>query len=153
MCHFISFVVSLSRRSLYVVLATPSPAARVREDVNLLPVSHSKSAMKWRHPQARPLRHNTTRQEYHLWPRLRNRQLNGYKFRRQHPIGPFVVDFCCLEKKLIVEVDDMRHLDPNTDSERTQFLESVGFKVLRFWNGEVATDTDAVLSKIRNEME
>ena len=86
--------------------------------------------------------------EDHLWQALRNRQLNGYKFRFQHSLGPFVVDFACLGAKLIVEVHGGQHSDQN-DAPRTALLEASGFRVLRFWNYDVLTNREGVLALIQ----
>ena len=85
-----------------------------------------------------------------LWGVLRSRQLQGFKFRRQHPIGKFVVDFVCLERKLILELDGGHHAEQiEADAERTAFLESLGFRVLRFWNNEVLTELEGVAQQVR----
>jgi len=99
---------------------------------------------------ARDLRRESTDAEYKLWSRLRNRGLK-VKFRRQHPIGPFIVDFFSLEAKLVVELDGGQHdQDANrrADEQRTKFLEDRGYRILRFWNNEVLQDRDAVLARI-----
>ncbi|MFL6580817.1 MAG: endonuclease domain-containing protein [Burkholderiales bacterium] len=84
---------------------------------------------------SKALRKNQTDAESRLWQRLRNRQLEDCKFRRQHGFQPYIVDFVCLEKKLIVEVDGGQHMaNSKSDEQRTKFLESQGFKVIRFWN-------------------
>jgi very-short-patch-repair endonuclease len=78
-----------------------------------------------------------------------NRQLGNFKFRRQHTFPPYMVDLVCLEKKLIVEIDGGQHMAVrNSDELRTRFLETQGFKVIRFWNHEVLQNTDAVLNQI-----
>ncbi|MHB1294133.1 MAG: endonuclease domain-containing protein [Anaerolineae bacterium] len=98
---------------------------------------------------ARVLRHRPTPAEALLWERLRGRRLAGHKFRRQHPIGHFVVDFCCVEKRLVVEVDGSVHLDRvEADAARTAWLEGQGFRVLRFQNRDVLANPDAVLAHI-----
>ena len=97
----------------------------------------------------RELRQNSTDAEKHLWYFLRAKRLNGYKFRRQHPIHPFVVDFICLEKNLIIELDGGQHAPQQSyDKQRTAFLEFKGYKVLRFWNNVVFNETRAVLNTI-----
>ncbi|HEY4908596.1 MAG TPA: DUF559 domain-containing protein [Methylomirabilota bacterium] len=97
---------------------------------------------------ARRLRQSETAAERKLWFQLRNRQLGGLKFRRQHPIGPFVTDFCT-EAKLIIELDGGHHaLERRSDTERTSYLQSQGYRVLRFWNDEALHNTDAVLQRI-----
>ncbi len=103
------------------------------------------------HNKARYLRKNQTDAESLLWSRLRARQLTGIKFRRQHPIGPYVLDFYCAEAHLAVEVDGSQHLESiaiNQDQARTKFLENKSIKVIRFWNHEVLENLDAVLESI-----
>ena len=99
---------------------------------------------------ARALRKNQTDAEKLLWYRLRNRQLAGCKFRRQQIIGPYITDFLCLEPKLIIELDGGQHSEQKEqDEQRTRFLESMGYQVLRFWNNEVLGNPDSVLEAIR----
>lgn len=98
---------------------------------------------------ARQMRQEPTKAEKHLWFRLRHSQLGGYKFRRQHPIGPYIVDFCCVEKKLIVEADgDIHAFQEKQDMERTQWLESEGYRVLRLANENILQQTEMVLEAI-----
>jgi very-short-patch-repair endonuclease/DNA-binding MarR family transcriptional regulator len=97
--------------------------------------------------RARDLRKSGTKAERALWAQLRDRQLHGHKFRRQQPIGPYIVDFLCLEQKLVVEVDGGQHV-PEVDERRTAFLEGAGYRVLRFWNAEVLDSMDGVLQTI-----
>ena len=94
--------------------------------------------------RARDLRKSSTKAERALWSQLRDRQLDGHKFRRQQPIGPYIVDFFCLERNLVVEVDGGQHA-PEVDERRTAFLEGAGYRVLRFWNEEVLESMDGVL--------
>ena len=102
---------------------------------------------------ARQLRNNMTEAERRLWQRLKARQLHGMKFRRQQPIGHFVVDFACLERRLIVEVDGGQHAEQaQADSERSRWLESLGYQVLRFWNNEVMEHLDAVTQTIADAL-
>ena len=99
---------------------------------------------------ARTLRTHPTDAERLLWRHLRLRQLNGAKFRRQQPLGPYVVDFVCLEKRLIVEVDGGHHAaQVEHDAQRAAWLEAEGFRVLRFWNTEVLQETQTVQDTIR----
>ncbi|WP_415878299.1 endonuclease domain-containing protein [Methylomonas sp. BW4-1] len=99
---------------------------------------------------ARALRINQTDAEKLLWYRLRNRQLADCKFRRQQVIGPYIADFLCLEPKLIIELDGGQHADQQKqDEQRSQFLESLGYRVLRFWNHDVIRDIESVLEAIR----
>lgn len=98
---------------------------------------------------ARRMRREPTKAERILWQRLRRRQLGDYKFRRQHPIGNYIVDFYCAETKLIVEVDgDVHAYQKEKDTERTAVLEAQGYRVIRFWNGQVLQDVDKVLTMI-----
>ena len=97
----------------------------------------------------RELRRNSTSSEKYLWNFLRAKRLKGYKFRRQHFIPPFVVDFVCLEKKLVIELDGEQHAEQkHYDEKRTLFLQSKGYSALRFWNSELFGGTEAVLNKI-----
>ena len=97
---------------------------------------------------AKVLRSGMTDAERRLWSRLRYEQL-GVKFRRQHPIGPYVLDFACLAPKLVIEIDGSQHLDQLAyDGRRTAWLQSQGFEVLRFWANEVLSQTDASVSRI-----
>ncbi|WP_183912022.1 endonuclease domain-containing protein [Rhizobium lentis] len=98
--------------------------------------------------QARQLRQNETEEEYHLWSDLRARRLNGYKFTRQVPLGPFIVDFLCREERLIVEVGGFQHADSATDQRRTEWLNANGYSVLRFWNQEISRERRSVLETI-----
>ena len=101
---------------------------------------------------ARQLRANSTDAERKLWSHLRGRQMSGKKFRRQHPIGDFIVDFVCIEIGLVIELDGGQHLDSDSDKQRDSRLSEQGFRVLRFWNHEVLTDTQTVLSRIHLEI-
>lgn len=94
------------------------------------------------------LRNNMTDAEIRLWRRLRGRQMAGCKFRRQHPFLDYVLDFVCLEKRLVVEVDGGQHLDDEQDRVRDRRLQDAGFLVLRFWNNEVLQELDAVVGVI-----
>jgi very-short-patch-repair endonuclease len=98
--------------------------------------------------QARSLRTNDTEAEYRLWGDLRNRQLNGYKFSRQIPIGIYIVDFVCREQRLVVELDGSQHAENERDERRTEWLNVQGYSVLRFWNAEVLQERRAVLDTI-----
>ncbi len=98
------------------------------------------------------LRHELTPTERKLWAYLRNDQL-GVNFRRQHAIGPYIADFCCVEEKLIIELDGSQHLEQEAyDAERTAFLESQGYQVLRFWNNDVLNDLEAVMRVILEKL-
>ena len=93
------------------------------------------------------LRQSGTDAEQQLWQQLRAGRLNGFKFRRQHPIPPYIVDFVCLKAKVIIELDGSQH-DDERDAAKTRFLEAKGFEVMRFWDNDVLRETDAVLESI-----
>ena len=100
--------------------------------------------------RARELRREATPAEAYLWSHLRGRQLQGLKFRRQHPIDRYIVDFVCVEARLIVEVDGDIHLaQQEYDAFRTGYLESRGYRVIRFANDTVLNNVDAVLAAIQ----
>lgn len=99
--------------------------------------------------RARSLRKSTTDAEAHLWHQLRNRNLRQFKFRRQHPIGPYIVDFVCLEHKLVIELDGSQHLDQvDYDYKRTVYLEQAGFRIIRFWDNDVLAQTGGVMQAL-----
>jgi very-short-patch-repair endonuclease len=107
------------------------------------------------HPFAKLNRRALTLAEEKLWSYLRNRQVSGFKFRRQHVIDRYVVDFVCIEAKLIVEVDGDIHLEgnhPQRDAERTRDLEDEGFRVIRFTNDDVLGMTLLVIDQIREAL-
>ena len=98
---------------------------------------------------AKRLRRDQTTVERKLWLLLRDRRLGGAKFRRQHPIGPFIADFCCAAARLVIEVDGGQHaLRKPEDARRTAFLEAQGFRVLRFWDNDVLSNVEGVLQRI-----
>lgn len=98
---------------------------------------------------ARELRRNSTEAERRLWSRLRKRQLDGVRFRRQVPIGPYVVDFACLAERLVVEIDGGQHaLDADRDAARTAWLETRGYRILRFWNNEMLENLEGVCGRV-----
>ena len=104
---------------------------------------------------ARGLRQRQTDAEKALWMKLRDRQLEGVEFRRQQPMGSYIVDFASSERKLIVEIDGGQHNDGKTkegDEERTTRLKERGYRVVRFWNNEVLTNLDGVLERIREAL-
>jgi|SRR6266850_3801430 len=103
---------------------------------------------------ARRLRSDQTNAENRLWSRLRARQLEGFKFRRQHSIGPFVADFFCLEARLVIELDGSQHADQLADDQRrTEFIRDAGYSVLRVWNHEVISEIDEVIQRIADALE
>ena len=104
--------------------------------------------------RAGQLRRQATDAERLLWYRLRGGQL-GVKFRRQAPIGPYIVDFVCFQRRLVIELDGEQHRLPAKrayDAQRTRWLQAQGFRVLRFWDSEVLTDIEGVLSRILKEL-
>jgi very-short-patch-repair endonuclease len=106
------------------------------------------------HQLQRSLRSSMTDAERKLWGALRLRQFEGYKFRRQHPYDRFILDFVCIEKRIVIEVDGGQHTENRLlDGERTAFLEKAGFRVLRSWNHEVLTQHDAVKASIWQELQ
>ncbi|MBN2494101.1 MAG: endonuclease domain-containing protein [Deltaproteobacteria bacterium] len=107
-----------------------------------------------RRDRARQLRKDMTDAERALWARLRRRQVLGRKFRRQQPLGEYIVDFVCLEPKLVIEVDGGQHAQmEDYDAQHTAWLEGQGFQVLRFWNHEVLAELDAVLQAIADALD
>ena len=107
------------------------------------------------HKVARRLRRQMTDDERKLWRELRNRNFGNVKFRRQQPIGPYIVDFVSFEAKLIIELDGTQHSQQDhrsADEVRSRFLETEGFRVVRYWNTEVFNEFDAVLNSIYHEL-
>ncbi len=103
--------------------------------------------------QARSLRAASTDAEHRPWSILRGRQLEGLKFRRQAPIGPYFADFACEGLRLIIEVDGAQHIERRaSDDERTAMLENLGWRVIRFWNNDVITNIDGVADAIIAEI-
>ena len=110
----------------------------------------------WRRNTARRFRQNPTDAERKLWGLLRNRRLANWRFRRQQPIGSYFVDFFCAAAKLVIELDGSQHADDKhivSDTERTEWLKSRGYKVLRFWNGDVLKTPDVVIETIYRTLE
>jgi very-short-patch-repair endonuclease len=104
--------------------------------------------------RARELRRPMTPQEAKLWSRLRGKQLYGIKFRRQHPIFRFVLDFFCYQHQLVIEIDGGHHADPdqqNYDEARTEWLEEHGMRVIRFTNRDIDTNIEGVLQEIARQ--
>jgi very-short-patch-repair endonuclease len=103
--------------------------------------------------RSRKLRNNQTFAEQKLWQKLRSKQINGNKFRRQFAIGRYIVDFICLNKSLIIELDGGQHMDnANYDLKRDNWLKSQNFKVLRFWNNQIMNEIDSVLDVISQKL-
>ena len=88
-----------------------------------------------------------------LWQALRGKQLNGHRFRRQHPIGKYIADFVCIEQKIVIELDGGQHQDQSGyDEQRTAFLRTGGWQVMRFWNNDVLNNFDGVLLTIAGNL-
>ena len=88
-----------------------------------------------------------------MWSALRDRRLKGYKFRRQHPIGEFIVDFACTEHGFVIELDGGQHADNLADARRTAWLESQGWRVIRFRNNDILSNTAGVVDTILRALE
>jgi very-short-patch-repair endonuclease len=102
---------------------------------------------------ARTLRRNLTDVERLLWRALRDKQLGDLRFRRQHPIGRYIADFACIEQKLVIELDGGQHQEQLVyDEQRTNFLRSQCWQVLRFWNNDVLNNLDGVLTTIAENL-
>jgi len=102
--------------------------------------------------RCREMRHNMTDVEMLLWRSLRNKQFFGVRFRRQHPVGPYILDFYCHEARLAIELDGGEHAAPEQvlyDKERTRYLAEQEIHVLRFWNNEVIANKEGILERIR----
>jgi very-short-patch-repair endonuclease len=104
---------------------------------------------------SRELRENMTDAERHLWAKIRMKQLKGYQFYRQKPIGDYIVDFFCPRAKLVIEIDGSQHFSDETsqyDRIRDEYMSSLGLRVLRFTNTDVLTHTDGVVERIEEEI-
>ncbi len=105
------------------------------------------------HARARALRQDMTEAERRVWQILRSQQITGYKFRRQVPIGRYIADFVCHEARLIVEIDGGQHdRSSPPEAERSEFLQTEGYRILRFWNNEVLANLDGVHKAIADEL-
>ena len=105
---------------------------------------------------AKGLRYSETKAEKFLWTLLRAKKLNSVKFRRQAPVGQYVVDFISFEKKLIIEIDGGHHSDEKNqeyDEIRAKWLQSQGFRVIRFWNNDVSSNIDGVITRIKEALD
>ena len=101
---------------------------------------------------ARKLRKNMTEQERKLWNIIKDRQFFGFRFRRQFPIGKYIVDFVCREEKIIIEIDGGQHneeINIDADNMRTAFLNSEGYKVIRFWNNDIDNNLIGVYEELK----
>ncbi len=102
-------------------------------------------------PVARKLRRASTDAEYRLWYFLRSRRLDGAKFVRQFPIGPYIADFACRDARLAIELDGGQHNEA-IDAPRTQIIEAFGYRIIRFWNNEVFENLEGVIETIQREL-
>ncbi|MEO6433989.1 MAG: DUF559 domain-containing protein [Sphingomicrobium sp.] len=102
--------------------------------------------------RAQALRNNPTEAERRLWTALRNRQIDGIKFSRQIPIGPYICDILSRDLRVVIEVDGGQHATDRKDAGRTAYLEGQGFRVLRFWNNQVLENLGGVIASIRSSM-
>jgi very-short-patch-repair endonuclease len=135
---------SLKDRYIYFTFIVPLNSAKHSGHLHL--GSHSQT-----HEQAKQLRHTSTPAEDKLWSLLRNRQLKGKKFRRQHALADYIADFYCHECKLVIELDGQFHKEEEAkqyDAARTRLLSEYGLTVLRFWNTEVINQPEKVLERI-----
>ena len=97
---------------------------------------------------AKRMRREPTPAELKFWYQVRDRRLEGLKFRRQVPVGPFIADFICIERHLIVEIDGGQHAESEKDARRDAYLTSNGYRILRFWNADVLTNMDGVIDTV-----
>lgn len=102
--------------------------------------------------RAREMRLDSTKAENMLWQEIRDRRLEGFKFRRQMPLQNYILDFVCFDAKLIIEVDGGQHAESRSDTIRDAFFRSQGFRILRFWNDDVTKNLDGVMLTIRDEL-
>lgn len=102
-------------------------------------------------PVARKLRRASTDAETRLWYHLRARRLDGAKFIRQFPIGPYIADFACRDARLAIELDGSQH-DDHVDAPRTQVIEAFGYRIIRFWNNEIFENLEGVIGAIQREL-
>lgn len=110
-------------------------------------------SIKYLHETRMNLRKEITPEELTLWYKIKSNRL-GYKFRRQHSIGNFITDFYCAEKRLVIELDGSQHLNNvEYDKEKSGYFESLGIKVIRFWNNEVNKNIEGILLKIKEVLE
>ena len=146
-----------ARRRIATTSITP-PLRGSRQDKGASPPSSRWGVIKRQYSQqtlqnAKVLRQNQTNAEGLLWHYLRNKQMDGHKFRRQQPIGPYIVDFACMPRKLIVELDGGQHAKQEAyDEKRDTFLQDKGYRILRFWNNEVFENCFGVLESIYNAL-
>ena len=102
--------------------------------------------------RSRSLRRSSTQAESAFWKRIRNRQLGGFKFVRQEPVGPYYADFVCRERHLIVELDGGQHADDASDHQRDRELAALGYRVIRIWNNDLLGNINGVLDMLATEL-
>jgi very-short-patch-repair endonuclease len=102
---------------------------------------------------SRQMRRQSTDAETIFWNAVRNRKVRGAKFRRQWPLGRFFADFCCVEQRLIVEIDGGQHADSQADQIRTEALQELGYRIVRFWNNDVLENIDGVIERLSTLLE
>ena len=122
----------------------PRSGGRVRG----VPSNDERERLRELRDRAREMRANPTPAEHRLWSMLRDRRMPLFKFKRQHVIAPYIVDFACLERSLIIEADGGQHCDNAADRRRDAYLGSKGFRVLRFWNNDVLENPSGVFEAI-----
>jgi len=126
-----------------------TPLSRLRERV----ASAASRVRAMQKKRSRDLRKNATEAEIHLWRYLRSRRFESFKFRRQRPIGPYIVDFVCLERGLVIELDGGQHTEnQGYDQQRNAYLKRVGYRVVRFWNNDIFQNIEDVLQTIDIEL-
>ena len=130
----------------------PPPLAGGGQGEGAVPVEDGDAAPRGLLTRTQIMRREPTPAERVLWKALRDKQLHGFKFRRQVPLGPYIVDFYCPAARLVVEVDGVVHADSQTDPTRDEWLRGQGLCVLRFWNDEVLRNVDGVLTVIAETM-
>lgn len=120
------------------------PSGRVRG----VPANDERTRLRQLRDRARTMRANPTDAERRLWTMLRDRRMPAAKFRRQHVIAPYIVDFACIERQLIIEADGSQHAESIADRRRDAFLRARGFRILRFWNNDVFENPAGVFDSI-----
>jgi very-short-patch-repair endonuclease len=113
---------------------------------------HGNARKNWQHPHIAQTTCQPNRRGTKLWNRIRNRQINGDKFVRQEPIGRYICDFVCREKLIVIEVDGGQHSESVRDEVRDRYLRAQSYRVLRFWNNDVLSNTEGVLTVIDEEL-
>src|SRR5690348_6100409 len=126
----------------------PQSGGRVRS----VPSNDKRGRARELRDRAREMRANPTPAERRLWAMLRDRRMPSFKFKRQHVIAPYIVDFACLERSLIIEADGGQHSDKESDRRRDAYLRRKGYRVLRFWNNDVIENTSGVFELIYAEL-